>query len=264
MSNPFTDPQLVAATRSIPYGFPYDLAVSADGNYLYATFTGIPVEGPKPGDEGAVMVYDINQIIDTLGTADPQTLKVLGIDAINPAIDVDANYQLPLGSDGLPLPYNPNQIDSYAPPFVSVNPAPGDEPPIATGGIPHGLAVQSNTPVDTVDPTAGGFIQVNLAQDALSKFKVQGITNYYMDIQATTGDAQIALKQNIANYTLQGLTPNQALDQAKESDILSVLPTLPGGSGQLHQTAAGLFGRTIDFVKGTPNDTPDLEHRPRR
>ncbi len=34
--------------------------------------------------------------------------------------------------------------------------------------------------------------------------------------------------------------------------------------GQLHQTAAGLFGRTIDFVKGTPNDTPDLEHRPRR
>ncbi len=35
-------------------------------------------------------------------------------------------------------------------------------------------------------------------------------------------------------------------------------------AGQLHQTAAGLFGRTIDFVKGTPNDTPDLEHRPRR
>ncbi len=35
-------------------------------------------------------------------------------------------------------------------------------------------------------------------------------------------------------------------------------------TGQLHQTAAGLFGRTIDFVKGTPNDTPDLEHRPRR
>ncbi len=46
--------------------------------------------------------------------------------------------------------------------------------------------------------------------------------------------------------------------------VRNMIPWRADRAGQLHQTAAGLFGRTIDFVKGTPNDTPDLEHRPRR
>src|SRR5262249_30283772 len=51
-------PRLVAATRAIPGGFPWDLAISPDGTYLYATYLEIPTDtGP-----GAVFVYNIPAI----------------------------------------------------------------------------------------------------------------------------------------------------------------------------------------------------------
>ena len=137
VADPFTNPTLVAATRSIPDGFPYDVAVSPDGKYLYATFAGIPVAG----GEGAIMVYNINQIIATLQTASSSELQDIGIDTINPLIDTDANYQLPPSA----AVYNPILINSFSPSFEPVNPKQGDDSPIGTGGIPHGMAVQSNT-----------------------------------------------------------------------------------------------------------------------
>ena len=59
IADPLTDPQLVAATRSIPASFPQQLAISGDGEYLYATYPTIPLQG---GGDGAVFIYDIPAI----------------------------------------------------------------------------------------------------------------------------------------------------------------------------------------------------------
>ena len=105
------------------------------------------------------MIYSISQIISTLSTASKAMLKVEGIDAINPAIGVDANYQLPPS-----VVYDPNLINSSAPPFVTV-PGPGlGNGPIYTGGIPHGIAAQTspNPTVVYASGTEGDFIPINL------------------------------------------------------------------------------------------------------
>src|SRR5207249_6054535 len=55
------------------------------------------------------------QIISTVTSASPDLLKLEGVDEINPAIDVGANYQLPPS-----VVFSLSLINSYAPPFVSV------------------------------------------------------------------------------------------------------------------------------------------------
>jgi hypothetical protein len=338
ISNPFTNPQLVAATRSIPNGFPYDLAVSPDGQYLYASFSGIPVTG----GEGAIMVYDINQIISTLATANPQSLKVVGIDSINHAIDVDANYQLPPS-----VQYSPNLLDSYAPPFISVpavaatatNPGkkgaysatfnitnPGSEypanqpptvtltgaggsgarahavitngtvsaivldnpgsdytsygveitgpsgnPPIATGGIPHGIAVQPPVVAVTEDPIPGGLIQVDLR--TLLKNAAPPVTSasdFWLDIGTVKG-GQVALTQD--EYTAlatgkptraqqeainNGLPEELALEPAQR-DILTTLPPNPASwsPGNPVPGSISLFANTgVFYLTAEPESLP--------
>ena len=43
-----TNPHVIAATRPIPFGYPVDLQISPDGEYLYVSYQGIRVEIRKP------------------------------------------------------------------------------------------------------------------------------------------------------------------------------------------------------------------------
>jgi hypothetical protein len=213
VANPFGDPTLaaatgfgvptlVAATRSIPEGFPYDVTVSPDGRYLYATFPSIPVKDPTTGQQsdGAVMVYDINEIIKTLTATSPDLLKRVGIDALDPAIDVHADYQLPPN-----VQYNPKLIDTPAPPFVTLDPK---KAPIATGGIPHGLAIQDSPVVVHAQGNFRDVIQVNLKNALVQALGTPGTyTNFQLLIPSFTNG-------------MVAIDPTKKLSDAKEGDIL--------------------------------------------
>src|SRR5262249_22179601 len=61
IKDPLTDhPQLVAATRPVPYGFPVDVAISNDGQYLYVSYQGLPTTGGS----GGVMVFNAKAMIE--------------------------------------------------------------------------------------------------------------------------------------------------------------------------------------------------------
>jgi DNA-binding beta-propeller fold protein YncE len=137
--NPFGLPGLpapfvVAATRPIPFGFPDNLVLSPDEHYLYVAYRGI----------GAVFVYDVQAIfraiadpaneviIDpvnhfTLLQIDPVNDLVHGVTVPNAAIDVRADYRL--------------VVDQFGRPAFGV-PTGSTRAPIATGGLPGGLADQ--------------------------------------------------------------------------------------------------------------------------
>ena len=53
------NPQLVAATRPIPFGFPVDLAISDDGQYLYVSYQGLPTATGS----GGVLVFDAKALV---------------------------------------------------------------------------------------------------------------------------------------------------------------------------------------------------------
>src|SRR6202035_139778 len=59
------NPQLVAATRPIPFGFPEDLALSADGHYLYVSYQGLPLDTGT----GGVLVFDAQAMIQQVQSA---------------------------------------------------------------------------------------------------------------------------------------------------------------------------------------------------
>src|SRR5262249_33659998 len=142
IKDPLSDhPQLVAATRSIPVGFPYDLAVSGDGHYLYASYPGVSVQG---AGAGAVFVYSIDAIdaavnnpknapvlsrfgIDDL--VDGRHVDLLGNVLHNSDIDVRAAYALNPGITGL-FP----TFDVYDP----------QNAPIGVGDLTGGVALQDS------------------------------------------------------------------------------------------------------------------------
>ncbi len=56
-------PRLVAATRPTPYGYPVDVALSQDENYLYVSYQGLPVTNTQGGANGAVMVFNVKNMV---------------------------------------------------------------------------------------------------------------------------------------------------------------------------------------------------------
>src|SRR5262249_51992174 len=130
--------KLISATRPIPDGFPKDLALSADGKYLYVSYQGVAIEGASGGIlNGAVFVFNAEEIIKQVtNPANAPYLSRVAIDDLplnqsnqrsaNAAIDVQADYRI----DGS----NPNVLR-----FKVFDTAHG---PIATGGYPGGIAVQ--------------------------------------------------------------------------------------------------------------------------
>ncbi|MFM6661907.1 MAG: Ig-like domain-containing protein, partial [Microcystis panniformis] len=120
-------PQLVAATRPIPWNTVFDLDLSSDGKYLFA---------PTPFSEG-LFVYDVQEIINTLRTANPSQLEETPINEINRAIDFKADY-IALDRDGNPYVPNPRFGPKFGVPNGSQN------GPIGVRGVPFGITIQSN------------------------------------------------------------------------------------------------------------------------
>ena len=117
-------PQLVAATRPIPLGFPDNLVLSADGKYLYVAY----------GGPGAMFVFSVTAMLTELN--DPANAQLLdrrpiddlvsGVVAPNMAIDVRADYRL---------------LGTQSHPFFGVPPG-STQGPIAVGGLTRGVAIK--------------------------------------------------------------------------------------------------------------------------
>ena len=154
IKDPFgPNPQLIAATRPIADGFPTDLALSADGEYLYVSYQGLGVATANGISNGALLVFNAEEIVKQIDNpANAPYLNRVAIDDLplnqsnqrstNTAIDVAAAYGLD--------PSNP-----FANVFKVLDPA---HAPIAIGGYPGGIAVQKGAiPTPTVlKPAAGG------------------------------------------------------------------------------------------------------------
>src|SRR5262249_20211072 len=139
------NPQLVAATRPIPFGFPVDLAISEDGRYLYVSYQGLPLQTGT----GGVLVFDakemVKQVEANLAAYSGSVMRKVAIDDLplnnnnqrqeNPLIDLRADY----------LMHVENGRQVFGTPAGSVR------GPVATGGFPGGIAVQHGaTPQVTV------------------------------------------------------------------------------------------------------------------
>jgi YD repeat-containing protein len=147
------NPQLVAATRPIPFGFPEDLALSADGHYLYVSYQGLPLDTGT----GGVLVFDAQAMIQQVQSAlqsqpSGSLMRKVAIDDLplnsnnqrqeNPLIDVRADYLL----------HTENGQAVFGIPAGSMR------PPVLTGGFPGGIAVQKG-PIPTpmvLTPVAPG------------------------------------------------------------------------------------------------------------
>src|SRR5260370_29085064 len=140
------------------------------------------------------MVYDIRQIEATLDPSSPQyvrpsemhnDLHYLGIDYFNPAIDVHADFQLPPS-----VVYSPFLTDKIAPPFVTLDPS---KAPIGTGGIPHGMAIQSSPVLVQASGDFGDVIQVNLVNDLNAALATTGnYKNFHLLLSSFT-NGQVAI-----------------------------------------------------------------------
>ncbi len=219
------NPRMVAATRSIPNGFPPDLAISPDGNYLYASFPNVPVE---KSTKGALFVYDINAIESAIANTDPALLKRYAVDDLvngqvghNSAIDTFAAIAV-----------DQNNTGTY-PVLTVYDPT---HSPIGLGGSPWGIAIQSALAVVKTSGTGGDFIPVDLATLVQQAIGVTP-TSFTLNIGSFIG-GQVALDSSLALRLSsdQAVTPaqaladaNQALADAQQADILSHL--LPGQSG---------------------------------
>ena len=219
IADPFGNPQVVAVTRPTPDSFPDNLVLSADGRYLYAAYRG----------QSSVFVFDVALMLQTIQNSSPDELSSEPIDDINPAIDVQAAYQL-------------DRSDPDNPIFRVTDPV---HAPIATGGTPQGLAAESQPLVVTVSGTAGEFIPVNLA--SLVQVQFGGLpTSFNLDITSFT-EGQVALDTRVALLTAGpgGLSAAQALSMATQDDILQSVPPLPGFVGPppppAHFVNTGLF-----------------------
>jgi hypothetical protein len=133
------NPQLVAATRQIPYATASDLAVSSDGRFLFAAYPGIE----------STLAYDVGEIIQTINSPDAQVRKRLekeAIESVNPDVSLAADLEI--------VSSNPwtREIEWRVPEG-------SDRGPISTGSLPWGVQMASKqvwiepAPVDGRDLT---------------------------------------------------------------------------------------------------------------
>ncbi|MAE63850.1 MAG: hypothetical protein CMJ18_06215, partial [Phycisphaeraceae bacterium] len=125
-------PSLVAATRMIPLSYPSELVLSNDEKFIYAGYRAT----------GAVFVFDVDEIIGSLGSAN---IDRFPIDDINLDIDTRANFQIVRDANGFPV----------QPPRFEGMTQGSARPPIALGGLPGGLDVQPGPKGPT--PVIGGL-----------------------------------------------------------------------------------------------------------
>jgi RHS repeat-associated protein len=173
--DPFGGGQLVAATRPIAYGFPVDLMLTppegaAGDQYLYVSYQGLPLTSGS----GGVMVYDATAMIAAVENPalapylsqvaiDDLPVTLDGVRNPNPQIDVQADYH----------------IDYTNPTTLVYTITDQARAPIATGGFPGGIAmqtpVQNNTPPPKVTPKITGPAAITLST------AVNGVTGDVID-----------------------------------------------------------------------------------
>ena len=148
--DPSKRPELVAATRPIPYGFATDLTLAPNG-YLYVSYQGLPTLNSQGGVQpGGVMVFDthallavVDDYLQTPGGA--LTLRRIPVDDLPPvnnlrspdtAIDVKADYRW----NYLPTDPQNGGVVTFGIFDGTAN------APIAIGGYPGGIAVSNPVP----------------------------------------------------------------------------------------------------------------------
>ena len=152
-------PDLVAATRPIPFGFTSDLVLSASNDQLYVSYPGIALEDISKSDNGfqngAVLVYDVSKIRKAVeefegvdessginteqdpndidpGNTIPDLHEIPINDIVFPGIDIKAAYKI-------------TEADPLRGQFkFGVDPNYPDRAPIVTGGSIRDLAISSN------------------------------------------------------------------------------------------------------------------------
>jgi DNA/RNA endonuclease G (NUC1) len=141
------NPQLVAATRQIPYATASDLAVSSDGGFLFAAYPGIE----------STLAYDVGEIIETINSPDAQVRKRLekeAIDEVNPDVSLAADLEI--------VSSNPwtREIE-WRVPEGSQN------GPISTGSLPWGVMMASNQELINLPDVDGGDLTPTLKWNVL-------------------------------------------------------------------------------------------------
>ncbi len=189
IANPFgTNPQVVATTRPIPYGYPVDLALSppqvttpgtTSSQYLYVSYQGLASTASYGA--GAVFIFNATAMLTEVTTLlqtnrGKSLLALFPVDDIvippggtvpaalvrtpNTTIDVMADYR----SNYLPTdPKNP--VDPAALVFGVYENANG---PIALGDLPGGIAIES-APAPQLAVTVPTPIQITTTVDRINQ-----------------------------------------------------------------------------------------------
>ncbi len=225
IKDPLTDhPQVVAATRPTPHGFPVDLALSADGRYLYVSYQGLPTSAGS----GGVMVFDARamlQLVQLQLAKDPsgKDMRKYAIDdlplingnrAANAEIDVRADYLL-----------HTDTLDDGSTLTAFGIPAGSNRPPVLTGGFPGGIALQTRSYPLSVYDASGDNTPETVFQHGVLKVSFgipsSGLAGVVKQIQLkakpTGGGADVLLK----TYNGQQL---QVTDELLNLDVLLAGP----------------------------------------
>ncbi|MGA2068563.1 MAG: CARDB domain-containing protein, partial [Thermoguttaceae bacterium] len=232
----YTDPLLVAATRTIPAGFPLDLTVSPDGTYLYADFKDAPVTtAAGVAEQGAMFIYDIPNIemaIESLQiiekSAQPDLLQKDGIDDF---VKTSSGYAYVSPDQSAAAHQAEVAIDTQAA-YAFFSTTNGYQfqvydtthEPVALGGEAQGVAVEGY-PLSVVDASGDDSPETVLADGALR-------VNY--DFSGAAGTVTRVTLQLLQNGTVAGTLGGS------NGNNYYVTPSLVDGLLNLDPTASQL------------------------
>jgi YD repeat-containing protein len=269
IQDPFgPNPKLVAATRPIPYGFPTDLALSADGKYLYVSYQGLPlIDADGHAQSGGIFVFNARAMTDlieqlqssgqtgSLGTAAIDDLPLTATNERNPegpaaqAIDLKADFRADYSN------LNTITFGIFAP----------SRAPIPVGGSPGGIAVQHGVaPTPVVlgpDPGAGseavlgpGGVSLTPTDTVRIETRVDPVN---ADVCALGSDFYFSLNTS-ARVTLliDGIPVADLPDPRNEIATLSMFKDIAFGPGIYHTVlpALGLAPGEHTFQLTAVND----------
>ncbi|HND54059.1 MAG TPA: hypothetical protein PLV92_16730, partial [Pirellulaceae bacterium] len=210
IKDPFgSKPQLVAATRPVPYGYPTDLELSPDGRFLFVSYQGLPVQLTPPTfnadgsvddpgqiGRGSVFVFDAKAMVTEVQSqfqkqASGSAMRKIAIDDLplnsnnqrqfNPAIDVRADYRLHEtlvydANGGIVKDAQGNNvrreefgIPNHHPELGMINAG----APIGTGGVPGGIAMQTKRFPFTAVDASGDDSPTTVMQHGVVKINYQ-------------------------------------------------------------------------------------------
>jgi DNA-binding beta-propeller fold protein YncE len=249
------NPQLVAATRTVPGGYPTDLEISADGSLLYVSFQGFPVQAGEPSEEngeidlplqnGAVFVYDLKKMIQQVELQlqnDPQGMLMRKV-GINDLPRSEESLRVPNALMDIRADYYPDYSDPDNAVYIVHDES---RAPVATGGFPGGIAVQTRrVPLSVLDASGDsnpGTVFQHGAVYVTFGLPTSGLAGTFKQVTLeavpSSGGAAIPLKRFIQSHVTDYLLN---LDGLKFNGSPVLLP---------HDDYT--MRLMIDFVEGTP------------